>query len=72
MALFSTLIGATATITAAASGYIGLSATVVALLVLYPLTAEVVTRLLQAMIDRKDAAETAPDLPYYDARTYFG
>ncbi|KXF90328.1 hypothetical protein VWX97_09330 [Phaeobacter sp. JH18-32] len=72
MALFSTLIGASATVTAIATGFIGLSTTVVALLVLYPLTAELATRLLQAIIDRRDAAETAPDLPYYDARTYFG
>ncbi|UWR42867.1 hypothetical protein [Phaeobacter inhibens] len=72
MALLSTLIGASATVTAIASGFIGLSTTVVALLVLYPLTAELATRLLQAIIDRQDAAEASPDLPYYDSRTYFG
>ncbi|AHD08114.1 hypothetical protein [Phaeobacter gallaeciensis] len=72
MALFSTLIGASVTVTAVTSGYIGLSTTVVAGLVLYPMIAEVATRLLQATIDRQDAAEASPDLPYYDARTYFG
>ncbi|APG45858.1 hypothetical protein [Phaeobacter porticola] len=72
MALFSTLIGATATVTAVASGYIGFSTTVVAVLVLYPMVAEVATRLIQSAIERRDADETSADLPYYDARTYFG